>query len=196
MLGRILMGLTFLLAISCGGSETGYPTAAPPPTATPFSIQPIPTAPVFTPGTSVAPTSVAHTFRFTHPPTLDWQILDSPTIVVATLQSATAAVEQAGEAYRPMHVLTFRSSEYLKGTGPQSFAVEVPDTSPEVKVYTTRADALAAAASSLAQLNKSWDNREGVIFLSGPHVSVVSHEGTTGPSSSHVYGLTNNYLLQ
>ena len=95
-------------------------------------------------------------FSFDRPPTLDWQILDSERIVIANFVSATAAVETLPPetpGYRPMHVLRFRASEYLKGTGPSEFTVEVVDHSPEWHrerrngVYATEAEALVRATA-------------------------------------------------
>ena len=56
-------------------------------------------------------------------------------MVVATFMSATAEVQTipadpgVASTYRPMHVLRIRASEYLKGSGPREFTVEVLDRS-------------------------------------------------------------------
>ena len=119
---------------------------------------------------NVASRSVS--FRFVDPPPLDWQILDSDVIVVANFVSATAGVdtyEGPPPAYLPMHTLQFRASQYLKGTGPTEFTVEVLDYGPHTPLsgYLNRDYVLDLARSSLEARNIQWDSRTGVLFLNG-----------------------------
>ena len=146
-------------------------------------------------------------FRFDKPPSLDWQILDSAAIVLANYVSTTAAVETVPTdppLYRPMHVLRFRVSEYLKGTGPNEITIEVTDTGPLLqqlerqKEYATQEEALAVATSLVGNRNSQWDSRSAVLFLSGPYSSVAtqpdSDSGASRASSTTtVFTLTNNY---
>ena len=132
-------------------------------------------------------------------PSIDQQILESDIIVVATFDSATAAVQtipgESGVAptYRPIHVLNFRATEYLKGTGPTEFTVEVLDDSYGIetngnlyKGYLTEAEAKAAATQLLTQRNTTWDNRPGVLFLEGP----LSSATPSGAASSQTFEFT------
>ena len=149
---------------------------------------------------------MAHSeFRLTRPPSLDWQIVASTAIVLVSHISTMAAVEIVPTdppVYRPMHVLRFSVSEYLKGTGPNEITVEVADTSPQwlierPKEYATQAKALASATALINGHNSKWDNRSAVLFLSGPYRSVATHtdgdSGASGASSATVvYTLTNN----
>ena len=125
-------------------------------------------------------------------PSIDQQILDSDIVVVASFVSATAAVQtrpgKSGVAptYRPMQVLRFRATEYLKGTGPNEFSVEVLDSSYAIETsgnlyegYLTEAEAAAAATALVAQRNTDWDDRPGVLFLHGPLTSVAPSESGT-----------------
>ncbi len=184
-----------LLALACSNSESPQSVS---------ELEPVPTAGLPSP-------MLAHAvWRFDKPPTIDWQILDSETIVVATHVSTTAGVETVATtppAYRPMHILTFRASEYLKGTGSTEFTVEVPDTSPthlldRAALYSTYAEAIASAAMTVENHNSKWDAQPAVLFLSGPYSSVASSvqdssgsSGTAGASDSQpVFTLTNNNI--
>ncbi len=169
-------------------SPTPMSTPTPPKTPTPEPTlrppQPIPwiSSSLMDPSAFVAPS-------------IDQQILESDIIVVASFVSITAAVQtipgETGVAptYRPMQVLRFRASEYLKGTGPNEFTVEVLDDSYGIQFggalypgYLTREAALAKATELVSQRNTTWDDRVGVLFLEGPLTSAVtaSSDSTSG----------------
>ncbi len=125
-------------------------------------------------------------------PSIDQQVLDSDIIVVASFLSATAAVQTlpgdpgVAATYRPMQVLRFRASEYLSGTGPNEFTVEVLDDSYGIQIggglytgYLTREAAMAAASALVTQHNSTWDGRPGVLFLKGPLASASSPSDST-----------------
>ena len=203
MLVRISVVLAILavaLHVACAGEETDATSKSTATVETPKTLEPVPTS-AYVPGGMHGSTS----FLFDRPPTLDWQILDSERIVIANFVSATAAVETLPPetpGYRPMHVLRFRASEYLKGTGPSEFTVEVVDHSPEWHrerrngVYATEAEALVRATATLAERNTAWDDRSGVLFLRGPFSSVASQssessETRSGTETNQVFVLTN-----
>ena len=138
-------------------------------------------------------------------PGIDEQIYRSDVIVVATLQTATAAVQtvpsETDEAptYLPMEVLTFQASEYLKGTGPTTFTVEVLDNRPGIYSdhynetyagYLTSAEAQTVADNLIAGRHTTWDNRPGVLFLKGPLTAVAP---ATTRSGNQSYGFVHNY---
>jgi len=141
-------------------------------------------------------------------PSIDQQILESDVIVVASFVSATAAVQTVpgdpgvAATYRPMQVLTFRASEYLKGTGPTQFTVEVLDSSYSYEQagevysgYLTQEAAMTAATDLLAQRNTTWDSRPGVLFLKGPLNSVAPSggaSGASGDSTSQAFGFVQS----
>ena len=141
-------------------------------------------------------------------PSIDQQILESDIVVVATFLSATVGVQTipgapgVASTYRPMHVLRFRASECLKGTGPTEFTVEVLDRSygidHEGEVYSgylIQAAALTAASDILASRNTQWDDRPGVIFLKGPLTAVAPPQRagrTTGSPSSQTFGFVQS----
>ena len=200
---RLTTLLTFLLlatfACACSSAEVKTDTNPSPDAVADAMLDLVPTA-------GVPSGIIGHAeFRFDKPPSLDWQILDSERIVIANFVSATAAVETLPPetpGYRPMHVLRFRASEYLKGTGPSEFTVEVVDHSPEWHrerrngVYATEAEALVRATATLAERNTAWDDRSGVLFLRGPFSSVASQssessETRSGTETNQVFVLTN-----
>ena len=118
-------------------------------------------------------------------PTLEEQIFTSSTIVRATMQSATAAVETlpgdsgGSPTYRAVHELRFTVHEYLKGDGPTTIVVAVRDSD----VYASATGARTAAEASLAQRNTTWDAREGVLFLSALNDAYTPTGGAgTGPA--------------
>ena len=86
-----------------------------------------------------------------------------------------------------MQSLSFRSSQYLKGTGPTEFVVEVPIT--EYKA-TTRAKALEFAQDSIALRNTEYDSRPGILFLEGPLTSATANSGSTNPPPAKSPGST------
>ena len=212
ILTTMLSAFAAAVAVACSGDVTTQPVATehfitktplpaaqtPAPSSTAEPLPPVPTQ-EYAPGVLASAT-----FLFDRPPSLDWQILDSTTIVVASLLSITAAVETVDvdpPLYRPMHVLRFRASEYLKGTGPNEFTIEVTDTSPELLVdrprdgYATEAEAVQVATDLLGARNSEWDAQPAVLFLKGPYSSVASQ--TPGPAratgTTAIFTLTNNY---
>ena len=204
MIIRLSMIFAALLAmtvfVACAGEEADTTSESAPTLETPRTLVPVPTSAYVPEGMHGSTV-----FLFDHPPTLDWQILDSERIVIANFVSATAAVETLPPetpGYRPMHVLRFRASEYLKGTGLSEFTVEVVDHSPEWHrerrngVYATEAEALVRATATLAERNTAWDDRSGVLFLRGPFSSVASQssessETRSGTETNQVFVLTN-----
>ena len=131
-------------------------------------------------------------------PSIDQQILDADVIVIASLVSATADVQTipskpgVAPTYRPMQTLSFRANEYLKGTGPAEFTVEVLDDSLGIHThgdlyegYLTEAEARTAAEELVSQRNTTWDNRPAIIFLEGPLTSA-----SPSAQSGQVYGFT------
>ena len=205
------------LSVACTSrtTETSTPTAIPTPTAAvPMATQapppisapppmpmPIPTT---TPTSTPAPTIVygSPVFQFNRPPTIDWQIVDSTTIVVATLQSITAGTETVPGTptqYIPKHILMFQASQYLKGSGPTEFTVEVADRSKDGRKYGIESSALAEAIRTLTERNTEWDDHPGVLFLEGPVASAIGgdEEDTSrsaGSGTTQVFNLTNNDL--
>ena len=216
---KLLIGLLMLVmvgAVVVGCASDGMPTPASPVAATVFPMAtqappptvsanttafPTPTqAPPSTPKPTPLPTEepIEHkVFRLDTPPTLDWQIVDSQTIVVATLITATAGTEATKVTparYRPAHVLQFRAGQYLKGSGPNQFTVMVVDRTKEGPTFSAQSDALTEANRTLAERNTEWDSRPGVLFLEGPETSVSG--GATGASgTTSTFRLTNNDLL-
>ena len=202
MLTRLTWLLTFLLVIAfvaaCSDAQERISSTTEPDSGS--ELDPVPTA-------GIPSGAIGHAaFRFNKPPSLDWQILDSTAIVVASHVSTTAAVETVPTdppLYRPMHILKFRASEYLKGTGPNDITIEVTDTTPYMpggrqKEYATREEAVAVATALIASHNSKWDSRSAVLFLSGPYSSVAtqpeSDSGASGASSTTtVFTLTNNH---
>ena len=114
---------------------------------------------------------------FENPPSIEGQIFDSDT----SSQSATADAKNQGTNFVPSQVLQFRSSEYLKGTGPATFVVEVTLEGAE---YSERADALAEAQALIDSRNTTYDSRPGVLFLQGPLSSSASGSGNSSRSAS------------
>ena len=134
MIIRLSMIFAALLAmtvfVACAGEEADTTSESAPTLETPRTLVPVPTSAYVPEGMHGSTV-----FLFDHPPTLDWQILDSERIVIANFVSAEAAVETLPPetpGYRPMHVLRFRASEYVKGTGPSEFTVEIADHTPEL----------------------------------------------------------------
>ena len=107
-------------------------------------------------------------------PSVDLQIFDADVIVVASLDSATGGVQQLGEIHRPRQILHFRSSEYLKGTGPEEFVVEVPIVELQTS---TSAKALELAQVYISLRNTRYDGRLVILFLRGPLPAPAIYEG-------------------
>ena len=214
MLGVLTLAL---LAAACTSATTetkSFPTPvipmatqAPPPNAPKATALPNTEVELPAPRQRIWPNVASRSvlFRFVDPPPLDWQILDSDVIVVANFVSATAGVdtyEGPPAAYLPMHTLQFRASQYLKGTGPTEFTVEVLDYGPHTPLsgYLNREYVLDLARSSLEARNTQWDSRTGVLFLKGPlaaasEVSTESSSRSPQSEPSGVFHLTNNDLL-
>ena len=114
-------------------------------------------------------------------PSVDLQIFDADVIVVASLVSAAAGVQQDGDVYRPGQIIRFRSSEYLKGTGPVEFVVEVPIVEFEAS---TSAKALEIAQDYITRRNSSYDQLPGILFLRGPLTSATIDQGQSDTSTS------------
>ncbi len=188
-----------LLAVACSSAEVKTDTSPTPEAVADAALDPVPTA-------GIPSGIIGHAeFRFNKPPSLDWQILDSVAIVLANHMSTTAAVETVPTdppLYRPMHVLKFRVSEYLKGTGPNEITIEVPDTTPllpvpRAKEYATSEEALSVATALIQNHNANWDSRPAVLFLSGPYSSVATQDSDesdppNASSTTTVFTLTNN----
>ena len=125
-------------------------------------------------------------------PSLDRQIFTSDVIVLAEFVSATAAVKtipgkpNQQPTYRPAMTLTFTATEYLKGSGPNTFSVELWDKTgwneeylengQRYAGYLTEAKALAKAQALVAARKTTYDDRPGVMFLNGP-VAAASGSG-------------------
>ena len=175
-------------------SPTEDPRPETPGAETPEQVMPTPKAVVATPAPTVsledpAPTKEPKEEVSYSPliwvndaaPSVDLQIFDADVIVVASLVSATAGVQQDGDVYRPGQILRFRSSEYLKGTGPTEFVVEVPIVEFEAS---TSAKALEIAQDYITRRNASYDQRPGILFLRGPLTAATIDEGQSDPSGT------------
>ena len=138
-------------------------------------------------------------------PSIDEQILRADIIVAASLESVRAGVQTVpGESgttstYRPMQVLRFHDTEYLKGSGPNEFNVEVLDDGEPIYTdgdpydgYLTEAEAQAAATEILSKRNTNWDNRPAVLFLNGPFAS-ATYDSFSGQAYQFVQ---SNYAAQ
>ncbi len=134
-------------------------------------------------------------------PSLDRQIFFSDVIVLANFVSATAGTETIPKAseqptYRPTVTLTFNAVEYLKGSGPNTFSVELSaigreqywENGERYNGYLTQAKALEEAQQLVSDRNTDYDDRPGVLFLKGPVAPVTSSDGSAGGSTA-----TSNY---
>ena len=138
-------------------------------------------------------------------PSLDRQIFSSDVIVLANFVSVAAGTEtirKAGEqpTYRPTITLTFNAVEYLKGSGPNTFSVELSaigreqywENGERYNGYLTKAKALEEAHRLVSARNTDYDDRPGVLFLKGPVATVTSSDGGDDGSTAR----TNyNFLL-
>ena len=103
-------------------------------------------------------------------PSIEHQIFRSTTIVRATLQSATAAVEtlpsDSGVAptHQAVQELRFTVHEYLKGSGSTSLLVVVRGG----HGYLTEAEAREYADYQVQVRVTTWDERQAVLFLEAP----------------------------
>ncbi len=129
-------------------------------------------------------------FQWDNPPSLERQILDADTIVVATFVSATPGVRTKSHtpgvtSYMPVQVLQFQGSEYLKGTGPTEFTVEVPTLEVQyTDLYETREKAVEIATQQISNRDASYDSRPGVLLLYGPLSSTTSGGDSTAEGAS------------
>ena len=154
-------------------------------TATPAPLlaqTPTPT-PSPTPAPTAMPDSVAHmTFRHPRltPDTIDQYIFRADVIVRASFLSATAGVESAGAASLPVNNLRFKAVEYLKGTGAAEFTVVVAPLAYSETTHATRQEAQSVAEEQLAARNTTWDNKEGVLFLTRGTWGAYGASGSSG----------------
>ena len=146
-----------------------------------------------------------HVFNYEeNTPSLDQQIFDSDIIVKATFVSATPASEErnprwAGRIHIPVQYVRFRSQEYLKGTGPTEFVVEI--RTPEANDYygyPTSEEAVAAARTLIAERDTTYDNRDAILFLNGPLTAVGDPGGSSrdrrSDGSTTTYGFPETYM--
>ena len=81
--------------------------------------------------------------------------------------------------------MTFRATEYLKGTGPMEFAVELRSDVYEkyqfngqrYRGYLTEADALTEASRLTTARDTKYDDQPGILFLRGPITPVSPSSG-------------------
>ena len=156
-------------------------TAPPASTLAPMST-PTPT-PSLTPSPTGMADSVAHmTFRPARltPDSVDQYIFRADIIVRASFLSAAAGVESAGVAFLPVNNLRFRAVEYLKGAGAAEFTVAVAPLAYSETTHATRQEAQRVAEEQLAARNTTWDNREGVLFLTHGTWGASGSSGSSG----------------
>jgi hypothetical protein len=88
--------------------------------------------------------------------------------------------------------MNFRATEYLKGSGPTTFAVELRavgneqywENNQRYNGYLTRAKALEVAQGLVNARNAAYDNLPGVLFLEGPVTAASNGGGASGASGS------------
>ena len=143
-----------------------------------------------------------HVMPEPYPYSLDHQIMLADIVVLATFQSVAAGTETMpapeGEqpTYRPVLTMTFRATEYLKGTGPSEFPVEMRSAGYEeyrfngqrYRGYLTKADALAEATRLTTSRDTKYDNRPGLLFLRGP-ITPVSPPSDGESDDGHRYAV-------
>ena len=95
--------------------------------------------------------------------------------------------------------MRFRSQEYLKGTGPTEFVVEI--RTPEANDYygyPTSEEAVAAARTLIAERDTTYDNRDAILFLNGPLTAVGDPGGSSrdrrSDGSTTTYGFPETYM--
>ena len=122
-------------------------------------------------------------------PSVEQQIFLSTTIVRATLQSATAAVEMlpsdpgVASTYQAVQELRFSVHEYLKGSGPTALLVVVRGG----HGYLTEAEAREYADYRVQARVTTWDERQAVIFLetpAQPYTPAAASGGAAGSSET------------
>ena len=114
------------------------------------------------------------------PDTIDQYIFRADIIVRASLLSAAAGVEGSGAAFLPVNNLRFKAVEYLKGTGAAEFTVAVAPFAYPGNTHSTRQDAQHSAEEQLSTRNTTWDNKEGVLFLTRGTWSAYGASGSSG----------------
>ena len=193
--------LAVVVITACGADEGDE--SQPSSTQTAISVETAPPNPnsILTP----SPTQVVpHSRGFISEPVhLDERIIDSEIIVVASFVSATAGVETISRTppkYLPVQVLQFRADEYLKGTGPVQLMVEVPlfPSGNKLRSSYWREDRDTAQSDSvglLAERNTAWDDRPGILFLTGPVTPIASSGGITG-AYTDAYNMTHVKWLE
>ena len=123
----------------------------------------------------MAPTPPLPSHRASNPtwavaPSIEEQIFRSTTIVRATLQSATAAVETrpgdpgVAPTYLAVQELRFTVHEYLKGSGPTDLLVVVRGR----YANPVEAEAREYADYQVRVRVTTWDARQAVLFLEAP----------------------------
>ena len=127
------------------------------------------------PALQTAPTPTLPSHRASNPtwgvaPSIEEQVFRSPTIVRATLQSATAAVETrpgdpgVAPTYLAVQELRFTVHEYLKGSGPTDLLVVVRGR----HANPVEAEAREYADYQVRVRVTTWDARQAVLFLEAP----------------------------
>ncbi len=191
--------LAFLLVASCSApsdlddaaisepAPTGTTESASNLTATATPAPLLAQTPTPTPSPTPAPTAMAD--GVTHmafppprltPDTIDQYIFRADIIVRASLLSAAAGVEGSGAAFLPVNNLRFKAVEYLKGTGAAEFTVAVAPFAYPGNTHSTRQDAQRSAEEQLSTRNTTWDNKEGVLFLTRGTWGVYGASGSSG----------------
>ena len=180
------------------------PTATPDPVVTPNQNHTLDNS-IATPEPTLRPPkplpeTSGHLSPEPYPYSLEQQIMLADIVVVATFQSVAAGTETMsapeGEqaTYRPVLTMTFQATEYLKGTGPGDFTVELRGVGYEVyrvggqyyRGYLTQADALAEATRLTTARDTKYDDRPGILFLRGPITPVPTVEEAA--PSANTYG--------
>ena len=201
MIHAMAIGLIILLNLSCGGSGKHSPESSatldatnresPPNVASVVEVADGPPSQAVTlvpeqestlrPPQPLPETS-GHVMPEPYPYSLEQQIMLADIVVLATFQSVSPGTETMpapeGEqpTYRPVLTMTFRATEYLKGTGPKEFAVELRSDGYEeyrfngqrYRGYLTQAEALAEATRLTTARDTKYDDQPGILFLSGP----------------------------
>ena len=132
------------------------------------------------------------------PNTIDQYIFRADVIVRASFLSAAAGVESAGAAFLPVNNLRFRAVEYLKGTGAEEFTVAAAPLAYPGNTHATRQEAQRTAEEQLAARNTTWDNREGVLFLTHGTWGASESSGSAEPLRFAWHGVSEspwNYSL-
>ena len=150
------------------------------------------------PAPTPTPAETGHGLRdlpATISPSLEEQIFDSNTIVLASLASTHAGTEivlsdpGVAPTYRAVHELRFNVYEYLMGSGPKKVLVVVSDK----HTYPEESDALAWAQSRLSLRQTDWDDRLGVLFLkTGQPYRPWTGQRNSATRASH-FTLSNPY---